>query len=100
MSVHTPGPWAVAPKSSHFAVVAQCGVIVTRMSWYLSAREGCQGIDESRANAALIAAAPELLAALQACYDLIAEEVADGEYTEQAKKARAVIEKATGGTPA
>lgn len=42
------------------------------------------------------AAAPDLLAALQSCYDLIAEEVADGEYTAQAKQARAAINKATG----
>jgi hypothetical protein len=37
-----------------------------------------------------------LKAALQACYDLIAEEVADGKFTEQAEKARAAIDRATG----
>jgi hypothetical protein len=42
------------------------------------------------------AAAPDLLAALKACYDLIAEECADGEYTLQAEQARAAIDKATG----
>ena len=51
---------------------------------------------EADANALLSAAAPELLATLNACYDLIAEEVADGEYTEQAKQARAAINRAMG----
>ena len=64
--MHTPGPWAVDPKilavyapdrHGHAAAVrvAECGRTLLPA-------------DEIRANAALVAAAPDLLAALQLVY--------------------------------
>ena len=64
--MHTPGPWAVDPKTlavyapdrhGHAAAVrvAECGRTLLPA-------------DEIRANAALVAAAPDLLAALQLVY--------------------------------
>ncbi len=64
--MHTPGPWTVDPKTlavyapdrhGHAAAVrvAECGRTLLPA-------------DEIRANAALVAAAPDLLAALQLVY--------------------------------
>ena len=66
MTMHTPGPWAVDPKTlavyapdrhGHAAAVrvAECGRTLLPAN-------------EIRANAALVAAAPDLLAALQLVY--------------------------------
>ena len=63
---HTPGPWTMHPRFDDgaevraIAPVAWCGVATTVGS------SGDQSIDaaEARANARLIAAAPDLLAAL------------------------------------
>ena len=66
MTKHTPGPWTVNPHFNHgaevrsLASVAWCSVASTHGA------SGSQVIDvaEARANARLIAAAPDLLAAL------------------------------------
>lgn len=90
MSAHSPAPWKFQDWGSQI----------------LDAREGsAQSLvatvainsfrDEGRHNARLIAAAPELLDALEAACSLIIAEVADGAYTEQAKAARSAINKAT-----
>ncbi len=60
---HTPGPWAVIPTlTGALSINAAPKVPVATVGgagWHL-------GEDVAKANAALIAAAPELLAALQA----------------------------------
>lgn len=74
MSAHTPGPWALVPRSECYGRQPEPGVewVVSdgRLGWV------CVGPgwddeyrDESYANARLIAAAPELLAA---CVDALA----------------------------
>lgn len=90
MSKHTPGPWTQAPLSPVDILAADDTMIAM-------AREGLNGIsrDQAIANARLIAAAPELLKALQ-----MIEEVASGRVplvnNWVASVARAAIAKANG----
>ena len=94
MSKHTPGPWAhINPDGytvRHPQVYSDTGP-VCNATWLGDGR-----INELRANARLIAAAPETLEALQ---EIVA--AADGEGWSQLDatlaKARAAIAKATGG---
>jgi hypothetical protein len=79
---HTPGPWKCVPDAW---IVADNGAVILTS----------QGMEE--ADARLIAAAPDLLAALQAMFDRIG----DGGYFPSCGKtisdqARAAIAKATG----
>jgi hypothetical protein len=66
MSGHTPGPWNVQPDSPLFAKIGSTG----NGGIYVAKAQG----PDTLANARLIAAAPELLAALR---DLMAIETAD-----------------------
>lgn len=66
MSKHTPGPWLAVPDGSNWNVVvpAQSG-----FDHFVVGNEGlyrCDGSDE--ANARLIAAAPDMLAALKGLF--------------------------------
>lgn len=92
MSAHTPGPWYVAPLGGGYAQVCSegAGIVLACMT---------------EADAALIAAAPDLLAALS-CIVLNARLQPDAHMagttdcyaipTDDIKAARAVIAKATG----
>jgi hypothetical protein len=65
MSKHTPGPWKViASGDGSFAIEdhAEVYIIAQRNSWP-------SRIPESQANASLLAAAPELLAACKEVYE-------------------------------
>lgn len=96
MSKHTPGPWfeTVVPTSAGSAINIHSADHRIAIIYVDGIRKG---IDdelprsiENRANARLIAAAPELLEALQdlCSFDLLTQEKWD--------KARAAIAKATG----
>jgi hypothetical protein len=92
MSTHTPGPWkfALFEHAPNEAFV----------QW----RAGYAEVHGSRAgreaNARLIAAAPDLLAALQALVDLDdGDSPALWAHSGDFERARAAIAKATGGTP-
>lgn len=62
MTKHTPGPWAVNPINAQVDELRDGKAIpVCRMLWPTELR----GEDETLKNARLIAAAPEMLAALQ-----------------------------------
>jgi hypothetical protein len=79
---HTPGPWAVG---SHRSIQSSSGTICETYSH--------MGVDEADANERLIAAAPELLAALNA----IVFQVCQGKVLERDAciiQARAAIAKA------
>lgn len=84
-ATHTPGSWKCwAGETGEFNITVDDGVtICSRSAWGHRA-------NESRANAHLIAAAPELLAALRA---VVA--VADRK-TDEFDRARAAIAKAEG----
>ena len=88
---HTPGPWSVSKGSAYY--------VCCDGSWIASAM-GIRG-PEGEANARLIAAAPELLAALEAFVDGFdpdkeydATDTAYVVFGEKAKLARAAIAKA------
>lgn len=97
MSAHTPGPWRF--EKSHdgeewgrgaWDLVAGEGrsrcVLASRAPWTSRA-------EESDANARLVSAAPDLLAALKAMVKVDAEDGTDDEYL---RDARAAIDKAEG----
>ena len=92
---HTPGPWKVEQRFSGNRFIHSdnsqspiCGVSFVGI--------GIE-VDESKANADLIAAAPELLEAADAAIDAIADERADAAYkAEVVAMLRAAIAKATG----
>lgn len=88
MSKHTPGPWKVDAMGNVWSADTK----VCEMSEHPVMASGCyreKTDDEHRANARLIAAAPDLLAALER----IADETAA---TWVCDVARAAIAKATG----
>jgi len=89
---HTPGPWAQAIHSPADIVVGDTQIA--------SARYGLNGIsrDQAIANARLIAAAPELLAALEAMLAKHDERACDGLsdlWAAEARAARAAIARVT-----
>lgn len=91
---HTPGPWRVNPEGFN----EDCGsVIVSEDGKHsvVSAYGGqyCTGfVDMSEANAALIAAAPEMLQALKDIVDFFS----DFDHEETIQKATHIISKAEG----
>ena len=89
MSKHTPGPWVIAERVPT-ARIDNARMI--RPADHHNYEYGATAIvGTSEANARLIAAAPELLAALQ---DMVEVAESQGHIV---KKARAAIAKATGG---
>lgn len=60
MSEHTPGPWHVEPaRTTGFAITSPCELIAASQDEY-----GHYGAIHNKANAILMAAAPDLLEAL------------------------------------
>ena len=102
---HTPGPWAVEygltndPEKYTPGIDAKHGFSIL-MFGIKSQNEECgirgRTIGEQEANARLIAAAPELLGALQAMLNITDFHELYGNTTD---RARAAIAKATGGQP-
>jgi hypothetical protein len=86
MNKHTPGPWSFTfgtQVRSKFDMIAKV--------WMMRDGEGI-------ANAQLIAAAPDLLAALQSAICIIVNECDTDEYPKHIADIRAAISKATGET--
>lgn len=99
MSNHTPGPWEPryeSPGSPWAAIVSPARRRETDAEHRVCELRVAD--PEHTANARLIAAAPELLAALQACHRQLADWVDQGSTDdrdfEACKLARAAIEKA------
>lgn len=98
MSAHTKGPWKadITREPEEFAVIVGVG----GASGTMVVAEIATGINdkwtpEDEANARLIAAAPELLAALRELLALGQQEsIEDGELEAAQKAARAAIKKA------
>jgi hypothetical protein len=91
---HTPGPWTITPPNgttddnvSHSICVPFCRLADVQ-------EVGKPG--ESEANAQLISAAPDLLAALKTCADWLSRSVCVDDL-EMAANARAAIARAEGG---
>ena len=106
MSKHTPGPWRVCggmtPK--YTGIVSDKGYIVFEMGDYSQQYENdstveAPGYIEQRANADLIAAAPELLEALEELMGSYKSSLSDrlkAEWFEEYRKAEAAVKKAKG----
>lgn len=101
---HTPGPWrldnniAYGWKTNPFSItVRKRGVHSTTVA-NIPAKQTISR-DEAEANARLIAAAPELLEALQAIVKSLVDQDDEGmiEHAQQMIDARVAIAKATGG---
>lgn len=87
ISSHTPGPWRVAPPSiGRFKVVSVDGLKVVG--------EASNYNEQAEANARLIVAAPDLLAACEAAYD--SYDMTGGLARDTADKLLAAIKKAKG----
>lgn len=90
-AAHTPGPWAIdseLPPNSRSVIARVCGIPISGNT------SGPHSEEEDRPNARLIAAAPELLAALQG---FIALNDPQGAFDwPEYRAARAAIAKATG----
>ena len=67
MSEHTPGPWHVSSKAS--TVIFASERLIASAGGYTSNTEQESVVSENEANARLIAAAPDLLAACVAAID-------------------------------
>lgn len=108
MSAHTPGPWNVGAIANDLMAGKPGGrfhgidsenhgalaVVVTQMEDDYPPGSSCERL---MANARLIAAAPELLAALQELLDIEGPQPGTSEW---AMKASAAVSKATGTAPA
>ena len=94
-AAHTPGPWSVGTYKEHHAVTLSDGRICCTTGYI-----GASDEDESVANAHLISAAPQLLAAIEALFDADMEHVlmVDGKYDQidAIAMGHAAIAKATG----
>jgi len=108
MTKHTPGPWTMHPRFDDLTLKndgAEVRALLAPVAWCSVASthgaSGSQSIDaaEARANARLIAAAPDLLEALEKLYRAVSDvtsSVEDLGYGEEL--ARAAIAKAKGDT--
>ncbi len=111
MSGHTPGPWLIGEQNGHCGVsidetsedgarvaTVYLGIVTSAARWgeeHFAFPENA----EAMANARLIAAAPDMLAALQTFVDLFGREDAyqgDPAGLACVRSARAAIAKATG----
>lgn len=92
MTSHTPGPWFVGGETDHGEILICSDARPTICAVDPGAREWC-----TQANARLIAAAPDLLDALQSILpDAVANHVGGPDTELRINSARAAITKATG----
>jgi len=93
LPAHTPGPWGTEPYGR---VVATCGNVQRGTVW--ASCDKLKSADECRANARLIAAAPELLQAAQTMLALVMLKYGnlDADVNTATDAARAAIAKALG----
>ena len=97
MNKHTPGPWKAHFEEAYYVTGPDRGRVAMMLN--LKGAHGLGGRrtgEESAANARLIAAAPELLEALQALDVLFGHLASDCTQYDWIGRARTVIAKATG----
>ncbi len=91
---HTPGPWTIMAMDADIG----CRTILGGRSYFaITETVGLSDDDEDRANAHLIAAAPELLEALEAIAEgrtLVMDDIGETFAEALRRDARAAIEKA------
>lgn len=93
MSAHTPGPWRIGGTEKR-VIFADNGDVVARIACY---GEQSETPEAEKANARLIAAAPELLGALRSCVMVMERDLSGLQLIQpELKEARAAIAKAEG----
>ena len=102
-STSTPGPWQIQPLDHDFLIVHSDRELrshIARLQWATL----CEEHGNLESNACLIAAAPELLAALESILSSTCGDIGDDGYdgcirieAKSLDRAREVISKATGG---
>lgn len=94
MAAHTPGPWRIEPNHNE----ELCIFAESEEFWIALLPHQCLGSIEAKQkiNARLIAAAPELLAALKESPHDMACHPSEGRHSERCIRARAAIAKAEG----
>lgn len=85
---HTPGPWHVGTKEAHHCVYDARG-------WQIADASPLGKSDDTKANARLIAAAPDLLSALEKTLSWLTSYPGEGALKAY-EQAQAAIAKATG----
>jgi len=93
MTSHTPGPWEIKPRvhaEMFAAIMGADGHLVVNLG------DGGNGIEQQTANGHLIAAAPDLLAALEVLLGRIETRFLGEVEKREADQARAAIAKAKG----
>ena len=96
---HTPGPWKEGYYTGDIYAELVAGHSWSRIAAVTGEASGLITPDEAEANARLIAAAPDMLEALEQAWHLIhsfGPKPKDSTYTIVADKARAAIAKAKG----
>ncbi len=93
-TTHTPGPWILEKGKAHDLIVDKDGTPIAEINTFI----GPFGRDENNANAHLIAAAPELLRAIELIInsDMAQREEDEGNISTELSIARAAYAKATG----
>ena len=92
---YTAGPWEISAHEDNGEIVIRSPLTLNIVCNCEADGFGEVGEKETSANAALIAAAPDLLAALEFCADALNTE-AGGLYKAHIEQARAAIAKAKG----
>lgn len=91
---HTPGPWAVALRKGQIATQGPATEWLATMPHSASGGFGLTDVREIAANARLIAAAPDLLAA---CQEFVRKvECGEAKSTRSYEQMKAAISRATG----
>lgn len=101
---HTAGPWTAKDEGSYFWVQDGQGKLLGSADWKNDQKEFPFTVpqEEARANARLIAVAPELLALINTFLDLdqtgyaVPGDVQHGGYAKAIKTAKALVAKARG----
>lgn len=97
---HTPGPWIVSPYGDGFEVDSAAGLCIAQTQ-QLRQTKRKEDHAERKANARLIAAAPELLDKLRTMTSLVRLDYGnlDADVWQEIQETEALIAKATGETP-
>lgn len=100
MTKHTPGPWVACGYGDYSDYEGKCRVVLGEGGDIRTAVVLGFDTPENEADARLIAAAPDLLEALQTIVKSLSDQDDEGmiEHAEPMIRARAAIQKATQGT--
>lgn len=91
---HTPGPWSVDSESGNDGEAEVIVAADRTICWTADTftdEEGAAITDEDRANARLIAAAPELLSCCRELLAIVEDEYANDRYPEELKSWKRTI---------